>query len=75
MKTEPTSNTTTPLPPVVDEATWQRALDELRVREKRRDARTRRDRRATTSLGRDVGAPPGGGFAVNVFLRGDDDTV
>jgi len=26
--------TATPLPPVVDEATWQRQLDELRAREK-----------------------------------------
>ena len=26
--------TTTPLPPVVDEATWQRQLDELHAREK-----------------------------------------
>ena len=30
---------------------------------------------ANSSFGTDVGAPPGGGFAVNVFLRGDDDTV
>ena len=30
---------------------------------------------ANSSFGTDVGAPPGGGFAVNVFLRGDDGTV
>jgi len=30
---------------------------------------------ANSSFGADVGAPPGGGFAVNVFLRGDDGTV
>jgi predicted dithiol-disulfide oxidoreductase (DUF899 family) len=30
---------------------------------------------ADSSFGADVGAPPGGGFAVNVFLRGDDGTV
>lgn len=30
---------------------------------------------ANSSFGTDMGAPPGGGFAVNVFIRGDDDTV
>jgi predicted dithiol-disulfide oxidoreductase (DUF899 family) len=30
---------------------------------------------ANSPFGADVGAPPGGGFAVNVFLRGDDGTV
>ena len=30
---------------------------------------------ANSPFGTDVGAPPGGGFAVNVFLRGDDGTV
>ncbi|WCO66037.1 DUF899 family protein [Iamia majanohamensis] len=30
---------------------------------------------ADSPFGTDVGAPPGGGFAVNVFLRGDDDAV
>lgn len=30
---------------------------------------------SNSSFGADVGAPPGGGFAVNVFLRGDDGTV
>jgi predicted dithiol-disulfide oxidoreductase (DUF899 family) len=30
---------------------------------------------ANSSFGADVGAPPGGGFAINVFLRGDDGTV
>ena len=30
---------------------------------------------ADSPFGTDVGAPPGGGFAVNVFLRGDDGTV
>lgn len=30
---------------------------------------------ANSSFGADVGAPPGGGFAVNVFVRGDDGTV
>ena len=30
---------------------------------------------ADSPFGSDVGAPPGGGFAVNVFLRGDDGTV
>ena len=30
---------------------------------------------ANSSFGTDVGAPPGGGFAVNVFVRGDDGTV
>jgi predicted dithiol-disulfide oxidoreductase (DUF899 family) len=30
---------------------------------------------ANSSFGADVGAAPGGGFAVNVFLRGDDGTV
>jgi predicted dithiol-disulfide oxidoreductase (DUF899 family) len=30
---------------------------------------------ANSPFGADVGAPPGGGFAVNVFLRGDDDAV
>jgi hypothetical protein len=30
---------------------------------------------ATSPFGRDVGAPAGGGFAVNVFVRGDDGTV
>ena len=30
---------------------------------------------ANSPFGSDVGAPPGGGFAVNVFLRGDDGTV
>jgi predicted dithiol-disulfide oxidoreductase (DUF899 family) len=30
---------------------------------------------ANSSFGTDVGAPPGGGFAVNVFLRSDDGTV
>jgi predicted dithiol-disulfide oxidoreductase (DUF899 family) len=30
---------------------------------------------ANSSFGRDVGAPPGGGFAVNVFVRGDDGRV
>jgi predicted dithiol-disulfide oxidoreductase (DUF899 family) len=173
MKTESTSSTT-PLPPVVDEATWQRAVDELRVREKAAtrelDAIAAQRRRlpavampdytlegphgpvrlldifdgrrqlivynhmwfpdekwqcggctsftaqfvrldflepydarfvivtqgpidealaykrrvgnqmdwystANSSFGSDVGAPPGGGFAVNVFLRGDDDVV
>src|SRR3954465_16075384 len=34
MTTEPTSSTSIPLPPVVDEATWQRELEALRVREK-----------------------------------------
>jgi len=91
--------TTTPLPPVVDEPTWRRQLDELRAREK---AATREldafvvvtqgpieealayKRRvgnamdwystADSSFGSDMGAPPGGGFAVNVFLR-DGQTV
>ncbi len=30
---------------------------------------------AGSDFGADVGAPPGGGFAINVFLRGDDGTV
>ena len=30
---------------------------------------------AESPFGADVGAPPGGGFAVNVFLRSDDGTV
>src|SRR3712207_2080683 len=30
---------------------------------------------ANSPFGADVGAPPGGGFAVNVFLRGDEGTV
>ena len=30
---------------------------------------------ANSSFGTDVGAPPGGGFAVNVFVRGDDGIV
>ncbi|MEP6625389.1 MAG: DUF899 family protein [Acidimicrobiia bacterium] len=30
---------------------------------------------ANSSFGSDVGAPAGGGFGVNVFLRGDDGTV
>jgi len=30
---------------------------------------------ADSPFGSDVGAPPGAGFAVNVFLRGDDDVV
>lgn len=30
---------------------------------------------ADSSFGADVGAPPNGGFALNVFLRGDDDIV
>ena len=30
---------------------------------------------ANSAFGTDVGAPPSGGFAVNVFLRGDDGTV
>jgi predicted dithiol-disulfide oxidoreductase (DUF899 family) len=174
MTTEAPSRTTAPIPPVVDQATWQRAIDELRVREKAatRDldviaAQRRRlpavampdytlvgadgpvrlvdifegrrqlivynhmwspgetwqcggctsftaqfvrlgflepyDARfvivtagpidealaykrrvgnqmdwystADSSFGADVGAPPGDGFALNVFLRGDDGTV
>src|SRR5207237_427486 len=30
---------------------------------------------ANSSFGADVGAPPGGGFAINVFLRADDGSV
>ena len=30
---------------------------------------------AGSSFGADVGAPPGGGYAVNVFVRGDDGVV
>lgn len=30
---------------------------------------------ANSSFGADMGAPPGGGYAVNVFIRGDDGTV
>ncbi len=30
---------------------------------------------ANSSFGTDIGAPPGGGFAVNVFVRSDDGTV
>ena len=30
---------------------------------------------ANSPFGTDVGAPPGGGFGVNVFLRGEDGTV
>src|SRR4029079_9419954 len=174
MSTEAPSRTSAPLPPVVDAATWQHALDELRVREKAAtreldaiDAQRRRlpavampdctlvgaagpvhlrdvfdgrrqlivynhmwspgetwqcggctsftaqfvrldflepyDARfvivtqgpiddalaykervghqidwystANSSFGADVGAPPGGGFAINVFLRSDDGTV
>lgn len=34
MPTDAPSTSTAPLPPIVDEATWQRSLDELRAREK-----------------------------------------
>ena len=73
------------LPPIVDHQTWRAALDELRKREKAAtrelDAIAAQRRRLPmvelpdyTLIGTDVGAPPGGGFAVNVFLR-DGDTV
>ena len=174
MTTETTQTSPTPLPPVVDQVTWRRALDELRIREKavtrELDAVAAQRRRlpsvampeyilegpdgpvhlvdvfdgcrqlivynhmwfpgetwqcggctgftaqfvrldfllpydarfvivtqgpideavaykhrvgnqmdwystANSSFGTDVGAPPGGGFAVNVFIRGDDGTV
>jgi predicted dithiol-disulfide oxidoreductase (DUF899 family) len=174
MPTEAPSASTAPLPPIVDESTWRRELDELRAREKaatreldaiaalrrrlpavqlpeytlegpdgpirladvfdgRRqlivyshmwepgetwqcggctsftaqftrldfldpydarfvivtqgpidDALTYRQRvgnqmdwysTANSSFGADMGAPAGGGFAVNVFIRGDDGTV
>jgi predicted dithiol-disulfide oxidoreductase (DUF899 family) len=113
-----TDQTTSARPPVVDQQTWQAALDDLRVREKAAtrelDAIAAQRRRlpmvelpdytligpdgpvrlvdvfdgrsqlivynhmwsasSESSFGADVGAPPGGGFAVNVFLR-DGDTV
>jgi predicted dithiol-disulfide oxidoreductase (DUF899 family) len=69
-----TEQTASALPPVVDRQTWQAALDDLRVREK---AATREldaiAAQRERSFGADVGAPPGAGFAVNVFLRDGDD--